>query len=56
MTREDAIYKANHLRKVHPNLCMDAEDFWNTVIAALKNMPEEWEDTGAEDVNDSMDV
>lgn len=36
MTKEEAIYKAKHLRKVHPNICIDAEDFWDTVIAALE--------------------
>ena len=39
MTREEAIYKANHLRKVHPSICIDAEDFWKTVIAALEQEP-----------------
>ena len=36
MNREEALYKANHLRKVHPSICIDAEDFWDTVIAALE--------------------
>lgn len=39
MTKEEAIYKAKHLRKVHPNICIDAEDFWDTVIAALEQEP-----------------
>lgn len=39
MKREEAIYKAKHLRKVHPNICIDAEDFWDTVIAALEQEP-----------------
>ena len=39
MTNEEAIYKAKHLRKVHPNICIDAEDFWETVIAALEREP-----------------
>ena len=39
MTKEEAIYKAKHLRKVHPNICVDAEDFWDTVIAALEQEP-----------------
>lgn len=36
MTKEEAIYKAKHLRKVHPSICVDSEDFWETVIAALE--------------------
>ena len=39
MTKEEAIYKAKHLRKVHPSICVDAEDFWDTVIAALEQEP-----------------
>ena len=39
MKREEAIYKAKHLRKVRPNICVDAEDFWDTVIAALEQEP-----------------
>ena len=39
MTKEEALYKANHLRKVHPSICVDSEDFWETVIAALEQEP-----------------
>ena len=39
MKKEEAIYKAKHLRKVHPSICIDAEDFWETVIAALEQEP-----------------
>jgi hypothetical protein len=39
MTKEEAIYKAKHLRKVRPNIYVDAEDFWETVIAALEQEP-----------------
>ena len=41
MTKEEAIYKAKHLRKVHPSICVDSEDFWDTVIAALEQEPSE---------------
>lgn len=39
MTKEEAIYKAKHLRKVHPSICIDAEAFWDAVIAALEQEP-----------------
>ena len=39
MTKEEAIYKAKHLKKVRPNICIDSEDFWEIVIAALEQEP-----------------